>query len=181
MNTKVEYKNDILKLMIKNEGVHIDEIKAAFYQEEGDYFVKTFSGRFENADKIADNFKRLIPYVFEDGEWERALLFIAKHCKENGIVWFLTGSVCDAVRGIDIVPHDLDITICSKHWKKAEEAFSDYIVEPFIETRGWIRDNWGRLVIHNTQIDLVADMICLHMSMSRTYGMGILFGWNHLC
>lgn len=35
--------------------------------------------------------------------------------------------------------------------------FEDYLVEPFIETKDWVRSHWGRLVVENTLVDLVAD------------------------
>ncbi len=82
------------------------------------------------------------------------LYYVKEFSQKNRIVWFLTGSACDAVRGIDICPHDLDIEIYSKHWEK---VFEDYIIEPFINMKGWVRENFGRLVIENTQIDVVAD------------------------
>ena len=33
----------------------------------------------------------------------------------------------------------------------------NYIVEPFIETTGWARDYFGRIVVENTLVDVVAD------------------------
>lgn len=69
----------------------------------------------------------------------------------------MTGSACDAVCGINVLPHDLDIQIAFRHWHRAEEIFEDYIVEPFIETKDWVRTHWGRLVVENTLLDLVAD------------------------
>lgn len=56
-----------------------------------------------------------------------ALLEFAKICKDNGIIWYLTGSASDVVRGVDVLPHDLDIEIYSKHWRKAQEAFKRYL------------------------------------------------------
>lgn len=158
MKTKVEYSNNILKLKIENDKIHEQQIKEAFYvQEEDEYLVKTFEGDFKYIDKIKKNFVNLVPKMFDESDWQNALLQVAKYCKENDIIWYITGSACDAVRGIKIVPHDLDIEIYSEHWDKAQEAFKEFMIEPFIKTEGWARDTFGRLVICNTQIDMVSD------------------------
>jgi hypothetical protein len=157
MEAKSVYVNGILRLMISNPGEHLEAVKGAYYHENGDYYIKEFTGKFQNAEKIMKNFEHLAPLMFEKGDWEKALLFIAETCQKNGVVWFLTGSACDAVRGIDICPHDLDVEIYSKHWIKSEVVFEDFIIEPYIDTNGWVRDYFGRLVVENTQIDVVAD------------------------
>ncbi len=157
MKATAVYENNNLKLMLEDSGEHTLQLEAAFYQKQGELFVKEFQGEFSNANQIIKNFERLMSYAFEQGEWEKALLQFAKICKENKIVWFLTGSACDAVRGMDIRPHDLDIEIFSGDWKKAEKILENYIVEPFIETTGWARDYFGRIVVENTLVDVVAD------------------------
>ena len=113
MKATAVYENNNLKLMLEDSGEHTLQLEAAFYQKQGELFVKEFQGEFSNANQIIKNFERLMSYAFEQGEWEKALLQFAKICKENKIVWFLTGSACDAVRGMDIRPHDLDIEIFS--------------------------------------------------------------------
>ena len=157
MQTKTSYRDEELILMIEDDKVHSQKLQDALYQREGEYYCKKFYGRFPRAEKLMANFSRLMPSALEDGNWDRALLSIAEICKENHIVWFLTGSACDAVRGIDVFPHDLDIQIAINHWHRAEEIFVDYTVEPFIETKGWVRDYWSRLAVEDTLVDLVAD------------------------
>jgi len=34
---------------------------------------------------------------------------------------------------------------------------STYVVEPFLETQGWVRKNFGRIVVHKIMIDMVSD------------------------
>ena len=157
MKAKAFYENKILKLTLEDDGLHTSQIEAAFYKKQDGVFVKEFQGDFLKTEQIIKNFERLMPNAFGEGEWEKALLEVARICKESGITWYLTGSVCDAVRGVDVRPHDLDVEIFSKDWDKAQEALSDYIVEPFIETKGWARDYFGRIVVANTLVDMVAD------------------------
>lgn len=157
MKAKAFYENKILKLTLEDDGSHTSQIEAAFYKKQEGVFIKEFQGDFLKAEQIIKNFDRLMPDAFDEGEWEDALLEFAGICKESGIIWYLTGSACDAVRGIDVRPHDLDVEIFSKDWDKAQEALSDYIVEPFIKTEGWVRDYFGRIVVANTLVDVVAD------------------------
>lgn len=158
MDTKVEYQDQVLRLMLKKDGIHDEALKAAYYlEEDGDYLVKNYYGTFNNVDKLTKNFMTLMPEAFDRGDWEAALLMIAKVCKENHIVWYLTGSACDVVRGIDIVPHDLDIEIASSSWEKAKAIFQQWMVEPFHDTNGWVRKYFGRVVLHQTLVDMVAD------------------------
>ena len=131
--------------------------KRLFTKKQNGVFVKEYEGELYNTEQIINNFARLMPGAFDEGDWENALLEFARICKENNIIWFLTGAACDAVRGIDVVPHDLDIEIFSKHWAKAQDVLNDCIVEPFIETKGWARDYFGRIVVENTLVDVVAD------------------------
>ncbi|MBE6022606.1 MAG: hypothetical protein E7231_05125 [Cellulosilyticum sp.] len=157
MNAKAFYENNILKLTLEDDGLHTSQIEAAFYKKQDKIYIKEYQGHISKAEQIIKNFNRLMPDAFDKGDWENALLKFARICKESGIIWFLTGSACDAVRGIDVIPHDLDIEIFSKHWNKAQEVLSDYIVEPFIETNGWARDHFGRIVVEKTLVDVVAD------------------------
>lgn len=157
MKAKASYENKILKLMLEDDGLHTSQIEAAFYKKQDRVFIKEYQGDFPKTEQLIKNFNRLMPDAFDEGEWENALLEFARICKESGIRWYLTGSACDAVRGIDVRPHDLDVEIFSKDWDKAQEVLSDYIVEPFIETKGWARDYFGRIVVANTLVDVVAD------------------------
>ena len=157
MRCECEYHNDILRLIVIDAGEYTDAVKYAYYRQEEDIFVKEFLGPFLNVETIMSNFKRLAPDMFGKGNWEKALLHLAKICKDNNIIWFLAGSGCDAVRGVNVLPHDLDVEIKSSDWEKAEKVFGEYIVEPFINTKGWVREYFGRLVVEGTQIDMVSD------------------------
>lgn len=157
MKAKAFCENSILKLTLEDDGLHTAQIEAAFYPKKDNIYIKEYQGNIFETEQIINNFNRLMPAAFDKGDWEHALLEFTRICKESGVIWYLTGSACDAVRGIDVWPHDLDIEIFSEHWDKAQEVLSDYIVEPFIETKGWARDFFGRIVVANTLVDVVAD------------------------
>jgi hypothetical protein len=66
--------------------------------------------------------------------------------------------VSEAVLGVDIKPHDIDIVIHERDFFKVKDVFSDFVVEPFVDNKGtWVVRYFGRLCINGVMIDVVAD------------------------
>lgn len=107
---------------------------------------------------VSNNFSKLGPFMFRgDLDWEKALLTISKKFSENNIEWYIFGSVSDAIRGVKITPHDIDIIVHTKDFFKVKDVFSDCVVEPFIDNKGnWIVRYFGRISMDNSYIDVVA-------------------------
>lgn len=60
---------------------------------------------------VARNFSRLGKSMFEGSfEWKEVLLIITLKFNDNKIEWYIIGSCCEAVLGVNINPHDIDIT-----------------------------------------------------------------------
>lgn len=92
------------------------------------------------------------------GDWKNALLTFAKRSRENKIKWYVTGSVSEAVFGVDVKPHDIDIVTHERDFFKVKDLFSDFVVEPFVDNKGtWVVRYFGRLCIDGVMIDVVAD------------------------
>ena len=87
-------------------------------------------------------------------QWEAALRVV---CERLGgrVDWWLSGSAALAVRGIDVVPRDLDLVVGDAHL--AGEAFADILVEPVREMPGWIARWFGR-AFQGALIDWLADV-----------------------
>ncbi|HEV2066220.1 MAG TPA: hypothetical protein VGR08_05245 [Thermomicrobiales bacterium] len=135
-------------------------VEGAYFQQEGDRFVKRFSSSVEDQDQVARNFPRLAPAMFagQDADWEAALMTFADCCADAGIEWYVTGSACDAVRGVPITPHDLDLVIHTGDFWRARDAFRPEMVEPFVDNSGtWVVRYFGRICLANVQVDVVAD------------------------
>lgn len=157
MQAKSEILNQKLRLILSDVAEKAEAVEAAYYQKENNDYVKAYDMPIKNVEKIRENFERLAPLMFEESNWEEALLIVARICQENRVAWFLTGSACDAVRGIAIKPHDLDVEIYSRDWEKAKDVFLEYMIEPFIDVKGWVREHFGRIVAGGMQVDVVAD------------------------
>lgn len=137
-------------------------LEGAWFQRDGggSRFIKSYPLPVEDQVTIAANFPRLGPAMFtgEDADWEAALETFANRCADTGIEWYATGSVCDALRGIAITPHDLDLVVNTRDFWRARDIFLPEIVEPFVDNGGsWVVQYFGRICLSNTQVDLVAD------------------------
>lgn len=138
---------------------------AAWYHETNTGYQKVYSMMDKEngvSDKdveiVSNNFSRLGPFMFQgDLDWNKALLIIAEKFLENNIEWYVFGSVSDALRGVKIIPHDLDIIVHTRDFFKVKSIFSDYVVEPFIDNKeNWVVRYFGRISMDNSYIDVVA-------------------------
>lgn len=86
--------------------------------------------------------------------WDAALRVVCERL-EGRVDWWLSGSAALAVRGIDVVPRDLDLVVGDPHLVGA--AFEDILVEPVREMRGWIARYFGR-AFEGALIEWLADV-----------------------
>lgn len=135
-------------------------LEGAFFQRDGARFVKRYPASVDDQDAVTANFSRLAPAMFtgQDADWESALETFATRCAKAGIEWYATGSVCDALRGIAVTPHDLDLVTHTRDFWRARDIFRPGMVEPFVDNGGtWVVRYFGRICLSAVQIDLVAD------------------------
>lgn len=109
---------------------------------------------------VFDNFSRHIEEMVrhQTGEseppWEVALREVLKRL-EGRVDWWLSGSAALAVRGIDIVPKDIDLVVADA--RETGEALADILVEPVREMPGWLAGWFGR-AFHGALVEWVADV-----------------------
>ena len=137
-------------------------LESQFYSFKDENFVKKYPKNIDNIEKVKDNFKNYAEEMFlqmgyfKEVKWEETLLSFIDKVKAYDIDWWLTGSCALCVRGIPILPHDVDIMLNSKDIDKIKSIFSDYIVEPITSSKGWVVDYFGVLFL-NARIDLAFD------------------------
>jgi hypothetical protein len=137
-------------------------LESQFYSLEKETFIKKYPKNIDNIEKIKMNFNSYAEEMFlqmgyfKEVKWEKALLAFIDKVKEHDIDWWLTGSCAMCVRGISVMPHDVDIMLNSKDIDKVKSIFSDYIVEPITSSKGWVVDYFGVLFL-NARIDLAFD------------------------
>ena len=89
--------------------------------------------------------------------WETALDCFCKVAKENNIDFYLIGSITASVRGVNIVPHDIDVIVDVGDFWKAKDVFKDVTIEPFSEC---LEDNpvdyFGKIHVNGFVIDISA-------------------------
>lgn len=141
-----------------------DIFKMCYYQKKGNNYYKEFSADIKNINKIADYFKNNAQEMFDQLgyfkpiPWQKAFLAFLQIIDGHDIDWWLTGSCACCIRGIPLNPHDVDIMINSKDADKISELFSDYIIEPIINTGGWLTKDFGVIFLH-ARIDIASDPV----------------------
>jgi hypothetical protein len=96
------------------------------------------------------NFSRLVEDVIltEAGErpnrWDAALETFLRTVDGQDIAWYLVGSASLAVRGIGLVPGDIDLAADAEGAHRLGELLADALIEPVIPVTDWICDWWGR-------------------------------------
>ena len=122
-----------------------------------------FERSFPDAERILDIFAKFSLHLEEmvrhqTGEstphWDVALHEVCERL-EGRVDWWLSGSAALAVRGIDVLPRDLDLVVSDPH--ETGEALADILVEPVREMSGWIARWFGR-AFHGALIEWVADV-----------------------
>jgi hypothetical protein len=53
-------------------------------------------------------------------------------------------------------PHDVDIMTDSKSIEEITDVFSDYLIEPIVDTNGWLTKDFGVIFLH-ARIDIASD------------------------
>jgi hypothetical protein len=137
----------------------VENIEHAWFKLDNGKYIKEYPNNFDDKEIIKNNFNRLGEEMFKSkGDWKESLLFFAKRCSENNIEWYITGSTSEAIIGIDIIPHDIDIITHERDFYKAKKLFLNYMVEPFVDNKGtWVVQYFGRLCINGIMFDIAAD------------------------
>lgn len=131
-----------------------------------------------------DNFARFGQAMFKSGlfgfDWEKPLELLSQKFKENEIEWYIVGSVSDTVRGVDVIPGDIDIVIHTRDYDKVKNIcyshYSDSIMSPFTDNRGLFPLRFiGRLFLAGALFEIAADEEWNMENRKPTYEM---VSWN---
>jgi hypothetical protein len=124
------------------------------FEEHGDAFVRSFPAAARGLHESYVRFKLTLDDVLAHAAgrrlppWDDALDAVATRLRAARTDWFLAGSAALAVRGIDIVPRDLDLVVADA--AAAVEAFAELQIEPVSVNRpgSWIAQWFGRAFLH---------------------------------
>jgi hypothetical protein len=82
----------------------------------------------------------------------QALDWLCRTHAEHAIDWWLTGSAALFVRGLDLIPHDIDVMTYKSEIPRIHAAINQQIVEPFHHVSGWVVKGFG-VINQNYRID----------------------------
>lgn len=133
------------------------------FEEAGDGFVRSFPANARGLHESYVRFKLTLPDVLDQATgrrlppWDDALDAVATRLQAMRAEWFLTGSAALAVRGIDVVPRDLDLVVADA--PRAVQALADVQIEPVSANRpgAWIARWFGRGFLR-ARVEWIADV-----------------------
>ncbi len=137
-------------------------LKTCFYQRDGASYIKRFPKDTKDLDIIQRNYARDAELMFrqlcevDPVPWEKGLGKFLMQVAGVDINWWLAGSCAACVRGIPFKPHDIDIMIGAKDVDTINDLFIDYIVEPIVDSGGWVTKDFGVVFLH-ARIDIASD------------------------
>jgi hypothetical protein len=137
-------------------------LRKTFYTQEGESYTKRFPQSARYLDKIKAYYAAHAPQMFDQIgyfapiPWEQALHEFAGIMAAHRIDWWLTGSCAVCIRGIPLEPHDIDAMIDSADVDRVAEVFQDYLIEPIVDTGGWVTKDFG-VVFRHAMIDIASD------------------------
>ena len=110
------------------------------------------------------NYRRLLEdyLATEAGErpvrWESALEAFLATTAGRDLPWLLVGSASLAVRGLDVLPGDIDLAADAAGARLLGELLADALIEPVMPVSDWICRWWGRAWM-GARVEWVGDAL----------------------
>ena len=92
-----------------------------------------------------------------DVPWQAALFALLQRIEQQNMNWWLVGSAALAVRGFQVVPHDIDLCTDDASAHTLGVLLGDCLIEPVQDVRGWVCNWFGRAFLH-TRIEWVGGV-----------------------
>jgi len=163
MNIEFLKSDEIVTFRVYNFSHPIeDALRMCFYEKVDDAYIKRFPSSTPDLDKIMAHYQRYAEEMFlqlvyqRPIPWEKGLLKFVRLVSNSDVDWWLTGSCAACIRGIRMSPHDVDIMVDSRSVDLIRELFRDNIIEPIIETNGWVTKDFGVLFM-DCRVDIASD------------------------
>jgi hypothetical protein len=163
MNIEFLKSDDTVTFRVSNFSNPIeDALRMCFYEKIDDAYIKRFPASTPYLDKIMAHYEKYAEEMFlqlvyqHPIPWEKGLLEFARRVSHSDVDWWLTGSCAACIRGVRMSPHDVDIMVDSRCVALITDLFRDNIIEPIIDTNGWLTKDFGVLFLH-CRIDIASD------------------------
>lgn len=143
----------------KNEFTVSNKFDKTFYSDSDEEYTRTYPRSMmfnHDENSIEMHYNRFINReYFEEKNQSKiddALEWICDNHKKNDVKWWLAGSAALYIRGIDVIPHDIDVMTYMSEIDKIKEIVYDKIIEPFHFVTGWVVKGFG-VIDYNCRID----------------------------
>ena len=128
--------------------------KALAYTEVNGEWVDLYPRNTPHLDRIFQTFERAIEPMLRQTAglvavpWQAALHDLVRLLDGEGIDWWLGGSAALAVRGLDVMPRDLDLIVDAAGAIRLGELLLPALVQPVQATPDWFCGWFGRAFMH---------------------------------
>lgn len=163
MKIQFEHEADQVVFRITAFSAWIEKaLRMCFYEQEGEGFVKRFPTNTPDLERIMAHYEAHAEEMFlqlvyrRPVPWEDGLRRFLERAQNTGIRWWLTGSCATCLRGVNLNPHDVDIMIDAEDVPRVREVFRDVVIEPIIDTNGWLTKDFG-VLFDRCRIDIASD------------------------
>jgi hypothetical protein len=113
------------------------------FSQEADRFVRSFSGDERHLEAAFANFERSIEEMtlqhagIRPVPWDVALQTFIDRVVDRNLDWALIGGTALAVRGVEVVPGDVDVVTDVTGAQQMDDLFLDTLIEPTCDAPGF--------------------------------------------
>jgi hypothetical protein len=143
----------------KNEFTASEKFDKIFYIEKDFEYIRTYPNTLmfrHDEHAIGKKYEQYVNREYfqrkDTTEIDKAIEWVCDTHAEHNIKWWLTGSSALYVRGLNIIPHDVDVMTYFSEKEKIAAAVFNNIIEPFHFVSGWVVKGFG-VVDYGCRID----------------------------
>jgi len=165
MRFAIRETDDCVQYILEDRGPITDtQLTEMFYTNRGGVYSRTYAKQNlmfpHDFAAIERNYNRhkekALTVGFSKDDLVQALTWVADTMSSSQIRWWLTGSAALFVRGVDVMPHDLDVMTYKTEIGKIALTFGPWTIEPFEHATDWVVKGFG-VADHSFRLDFAFE------------------------
>lgn len=161
MRCSILVDDELIRYQVIEKGELTEEqLGGMYYYKTGNIYERTYPKNrlmFNHCfEKICSNYNNFIEKELKNERsiklLENALLWVIENHEKACVKWWIAGSTALFIRGLKVLPHDIDVMTYKTEIEKINSIVSNYIVEPFHHVTNWVVKGFG-VVDYNYRID----------------------------
>ena len=123
---------------------YVEAIRSFVYEETANGFARAYPSNAPYLEQAYRNWQEYTQTMVQQraGEvpvlWEEAMLNFLHRVEGYPIDWWVTGSAALALRGLDVIPGDIDLITSADDAVRLGKLLVNEIVQPVQDTTGWV-------------------------------------------